>query len=189
MHYRVIDLSTELVDGVELPIIAGSHHITPQISGFYTAHSDITIGRYGKFHPIYAVIYKDGSGTWLVGAQTDSILDTIGSGTDLDSFVDSTPANWHCYRATYDEESIQKHRRFRGITGLNKGLLTALGVENPIALSVAPVLAYALQATVPAFCCGLNPAEIELSTRQYGEELKILENIKEEEKEKSIIKL
>lgn len=169
MQYRVIALSTEFVDSIEVPIIAGAHHVTPQIAGYYTAHKDITIGRYGRFHPTYAVIYKDDLGKWLVGAMSESILDTIGSGESLDNLVDADPKNWGCYRAWYDEDSIPKQRRFRGITGLNHGLLISLNKANPIALSVAPVLAYALQATSPAFCSGFNPSEIERNMVIYGE--------------------
>lgn len=169
MFYRIINLSTELVDSIELPIIAGSHHVTQQCSGYYTAHSDITIGRYGKFHPTLAVIYKDNSGSFLVGAQTEFILDIIGEGAELDSHVHTNPSKWHCYKGSYVDPitSITKKRIFRNVSSLNHGLLIAMNKVDTMAIENAPV--FNLQATVPCFCCGFNPRQIELNTRVYGE--------------------
>lgn len=171
MPTRIINLSAEIIDDIEVPIVAGSDKVMYLLDGYYMAFAGIAQGTYCKHRVHYATIFRDKADKWLVSAESESILDTIGSGQPLDSLVDNDPSDWQCYRCAVGDNGLLVFDDI-DTPGL-KGILTALGHDAPLPWQIYDI--FGMQATVRSGCGpNMRPTEIEATTTWYGDQISTL---------------
>lgn len=159
--YRVIPLA----ESGGLPIVPGCHHVSPQTPFMFVAYD-------GDPHPTHhsAIIYKDDSGKYLVGAQPN-VFPRLPAGQTLAVLIDADPAEWETYNCdTYTEngETVEAKNKKSKSTKIKKDI----SASKPVKLKDGKnEYAVGAQGSASHACGDFSPEMIEAITPWMGDHL------------------
>jgi len=167
-NYKVVPLTA--VNGI--PIIPGAHHVSKIVEGYFVAYK-----KAGRVGSTLAIIYRDPSGRFLVGAER-ALLDAL-PGESLDSLVTQTPANWHTWKGAIEKDNPQDNQNLVVIK--TDKVSKTMSKAAPINLDATRRLIGA-RPTASHRLAQFSPTEIEKQTKWIGDtlELKLSKLLKEE---------
>ena len=159
MDYKVVPLT--VVNGI--PVIPGAHHVSPQADGYFVAYKKV-----GRIGSTLAIIYRDPSGRFLVGAES-SVLDTL-PGESLDSLVTKNPTNWHTWKGAVETDDPQKAETLLVIK--TDKASTTISKASPINLDATRRMIGA-RPTAPHRLAQFSPTEIKKQTKWIGDTIEV----------------
>ena len=152
------------------PAFPGARRIEDVGNGNFVVHGPF-VNRRGT---TLAVIYRDPSGKYLVGAEKP-MLDAL-QGESLDSLVSKNPANWHTWKCDTPDE--------KGKLVTTDKIKAAVTSAKPVTLS-AGVVVIGATPTAPVALGKFSPSDIEKTTKWIGDKnTKTIEVPVEQEKVK-----
>ena len=151
-NYKVVPLG----EVAGKPIFPGARRVSDEGNGYFIAQGPF-VNRRGT---TLAVIYKDPSGKYLVGAEK-AILDTL-PGEALQAAVAANPTNWHTWKCDTDKSGVVlKTNKIKADVSKNKPI--TVDAEN-IVIGCAPTATHGLGK--------FDPTEIEKPAVWIGDKIK-----------------
>jgi len=166
-EYKIVTL-TETAGKPNFP---GARRVSDEGNGYFVARGPF-VNRRGT---TLAVIYKDPSGRYLVGAKKP-VLDAL-PGEALQAVVAANPANWHTWKCDTDRSNILlKTNKIKADVSKSKPI--TVDADN-IVIGCTPTASHGLGK--------FDPTEIEKTTVWLGDKIKATEPVKT--KENNVIRI
>lgn len=147
------------------PVVPGADHVSEQDNNFFIAYGRPVNRRY----TLHAVIYRDASGNFLVGADQE-VLDTMPGGETLQALVSRDPTGWRSWKCDTATDSNKLITTDKMAIDVNKTKPLAIDAETNIVGAIP---------TVPGSIANFVVEEVEKDCQWIGDKAEKVEIIDE----------